>query len=73
MKDLNKNDRLELPQNFICGLKGLARFLGVCHNTALRIKKENRVSYFQIGRKIYFDPDQVLKEMSRSNENIKSK
>jgi len=52
----------------IYGLQGLADYLGVSRKTAWNIKNQNRIPYYQVGRKIYFKESEILEAMSnRSN------
>lgn len=51
-------------KNLIYGLKGLRQLLDCSHPTAQRIKDSGRVPYQQIGRKIIFDADLVLKALA---------
>lgn len=60
----------EKSTTYIRGLAGLAKFLGCGINTALRLKNEGRVPYFQSGKLLLFDPKQVHEALF-SGENEK--
>lgn len=47
------------------GLKGLADFLGVSIPSAYRYKASGQIPYFQIGGKIFFDKEAVLKAIKK--------
>jgi excisionase family DNA binding protein len=46
-------------------MKELADFLGCCVQTAQKMKNDGRIPYRQIGRKVLFDKDEVLKAMEK--------
>ena len=68
------NQNGQFHNECICGLGGLAEYLGVCVKTAFNIKKSKRIPYYQIGRKIYFKESEILEAMSsKTSENLNGK
>jgi hypothetical protein len=41
------------------GIRGLASYLGISTATAQRLKNENKVPYFMIYSRVYFEPEHV--------------
>jgi hypothetical protein len=65
-QNLDRNGQFH--KECICGLKGLAEYLGVCLKTAWNIKNQKKLRFYQVGRKIYFKESEILEDMSnRSN------
>jgi len=50
------------------GLRGLAKFAGVSISKAQQIKNAGLVRYFQNGRIILFDADQLLEDLTKIKE-----
>lgn len=55
-------------RRYVYGLAGLAKLLNCSHPTAQRIKDSGQIKYSQIGRKLIFDEDEVLKAMSKTSK-----
>lgn len=61
---------LEPPQNekrYVYGIVGLEQLLNCSHATAQKIKNSGKLNgcYSQVGRKLVFDADAVLKTLMR--------
>ncbi len=59
MKSINSNVEVK-ERKLVYGISGLAAILDCSVPTAQKLKNEGKVPYFQEGRKIVFDVDQVL-------------
>jgi excisionase family DNA binding protein len=52
-------------KKYIYGISGLARLLNCSNPTAQRIKDSGKIPYTQVGRKLIFDSEEVLKALNR--------
>jgi len=48
------------PEQYIYGLKGLAKFLGVSITTAWHLKNTGKIPYYMAGKKLFFKRSEVL-------------
>lgn len=55
----------DTTKNYVYGISGLARLLNCSNPTAQRIKDSGKIPYTQVGRKLVFDSDEVLKVLNR--------
>jgi len=52
----------------IKGIRGLSQFAGVSISKAEQLKKSGRIRYFQDGRTILFDPEQLMEDLTKMEE-----
>ncbi len=57
-----------LKSNKIRGIKGLAEFLNVSISTAHKFKASGEIPYYQIGKIVFFDSEEVLKSLKKGGE-----
>ncbi len=53
----------EPESKYIYSIRGLAKFLNCSQVTAQKLKNEGQIKYRQIGRKVIFERQEVLKAM----------
>ncbi|WP_165026284.1 DUF3853 family protein [Dysgonomonas sp. ZJ279] len=63
--------RKESKKTFIRGIHGLAKFLNISPSKAQEIKNSGRISFFNNGRVVLFDPDKVLEELETQAKKAK--
>ena len=59
------------PKKYAYGIGGLAEVLNCSLPTAQRIKNSGAISFMQAGRKLIFDVEKVLEELSKSKGGLK--
>ena len=59
---------LENQDEWILGVKGLARFLGVSHVTAGKIK--DQVPFYRFSRTFRFKKDEVLAALAKNHQTV---
>jgi len=59
------------PKKYVYGIGGLAELLSCSLPTAQRIKNSGTISFMQAGRKLIFDVDKVLEELSNPKGGLK--
>ncbi len=63
-----KSRHPDQPKQFIRGIHGLAKFLGVSPTRAQKLKNDGVISCWQDGRVVLFDPDRVTADLMKSNK-----
>jgi hypothetical protein len=62
--NLNKQgEKATVTRKILRGMKELEEFLGCCPATALKLKKSGKIPYRQVGRKVLFDAEEVLRSI----------
>ena len=65
MKDkINENENTE-NKKFLYSIQELADLLGCSLVTAQKIKNSGQIPYFQVGKKLIFDVEKVMKALER--------
>lgn len=59
------------PKKYVYGIGGLADLIGCSLPTAQRIKNSGTISFMQAGRKLIFDVEKVLEELSNPKGGLK--
>jgi hypothetical protein len=59
------NNSIQNGKRYVYGLAGLASLLDCSKPTAQKIKDSGKISFVQSGRKLVFDADLVLFELSK--------
>jgi excisionase family DNA binding protein len=65
----NRLSTTENESRKIHSLKELAILLGCSIATAQKVKNSGRIPYYQMGRKVIFDSNDVLKALERGLKN----
>jgi excisionase family DNA binding protein len=66
---MTTNSSSETTNRKLYSMKELADFLGCSLPTAQRIKSAGRIPFVQIGRKVIFDCDKIIKTLERQVKN----
>ena len=62
------NNSIQNGKRYVFGLAGLASLLGCSKPTAQKVKDSGKISFVQSGRKLVFDAELVLAELSKSKK-----
>lgn len=68
---IEKKDYVTDDNEYVFGIAGLAKLLNCSKPTAQILKSSGKISFKQTGRKIVFDKNQVLQEISFNKKTIK--